>query len=104
MKIIFINVPGLGGKAKLLALRDLVEVENPNILMLQENTVVGVDMVYRLEKLFPQFCFFSVHSSGCLGGLISGFSSHLHVLNVFGGVSNLGVEVRSLELEQSFWF
>ena len=104
MNIIFINVRGLGGRDRLLSLKHLVDVENLDVLLLKKPMVVSVEKVSQLEKLFPQFCFFSVHSCGCLGGLITGLSSSLHVLNFFGGVSTLGVEVCSLELTNHFWF
>ena len=56
MNIISFNVHGLRGRAKLLSLKCLVDVMNPNILLLQETMAIGVEIVSRLEKLFPQFC------------------------------------------------
>lgn len=45
MKLSSINVRGLGGWARLLALKRLMEIEKPDILLLQETMSIEMEVV-----------------------------------------------------------
>ena len=53
MKLMSLNCRGLAGPQKISALRRVIELEHPDVVMLQETLGVGHLFKSRLESWFP---------------------------------------------------
>eukprot|EP00253_Pinus_taeda_P003525 PITA_03525 len=92
------NCRGLASKPKKLALKELVQQYNPDLLMLQETLGLSSEVVTSLCSLFPGWQFQALDSFGHSGGVAIGFrEGRLKLLNSWGMFHGLGMEVLSPE-------
>jgi exonuclease III len=71
MIVVTLNVRGVGGSSKYLALKRLLELVKPDVMLIQE-TMVGVEKARDLfVKLLPHWFFCGVDSTGLSGGMLS---------------------------------
>ena len=71
MKIISLNVRGLGGKAKLHRLRTFFHPLGPDMVLLQETMCSTFPALYAFSKLFPKWEFCATDAIGLSGGLLT---------------------------------
>ena len=74
MKIVSLNIRGLGGKAKLHCLRTLLHSLEPDMLLLQETMCSSSPALLDFSKLFPSWEFCAIGASGLSGGLLSAWN------------------------------
>jgi hypothetical protein len=91
----------LGGRAKNLSLKHLVDLDQPDIIFIQETTGPCAQIIYDLVKLFPSWTFYGVDSNGFSRGLITGFSSNCSMTNCFFISLGLFTELYCKELDPS---
>ena len=103
MKIRSLNCRGLAGPQKRSVLRRVVDLDHPDILMLQETMGVGVDIKVRLEIWFRGWIFETLDVKGCSGGLPIGWNARIvSALNVWVMDSILGLSFKALEMVGNF--
>jgi hypothetical protein len=69
MNIITWNIRGLNGRSKQRILRNCLQIENPNILMLQETKCAGVEAERIFQCIWRGCDFILTESIGASGGL-----------------------------------
>ena len=85
MKIMSLNGRGLTGPQKGSTLRRVVDLEHPDVVMLQETLGVGDVVKSRLEIWFSGWNFETLDVCGCSGGFAIGWNaSRVRVLNIWG--------------------
>ena len=72
MKILSFNCWGLAGPQKRSALRRVVEVDRPDIMLLQVTLGAGVEVKAKLESWFGGWSFETLDARCRLGGLAIG--------------------------------
>ena len=103
MKVLSFKCWGLAGPHKRSALRWVVEIDQPEIMLLQETLGVGLEVKAKLESWFGGWCFETLDVRGCLGGLAIGWNTRcVKVLNVWGMESVLGISIKALDLLDTF--
>jgi len=92
------NCRGLASKPKKLALKELSQRHNPNVLMLQETLGTSEEVLSSLKSLLQGWHFQVVDSIGHSGGLATGIKGgRLKLLNLWGMKHALSMEVQSPE-------
>eukprot|EP01018_Ginkgo_biloba_P014689 Gb_05753 [translate_table: standard] len=84
---------GLGGQAKKLALKRLIELEKPEVIFVQESLSQRDLLLGELKKLLFGWDFLALDVDGFSGGLITGWSENINLINVFAMHSWLCTEV-----------
>ena len=103
MKILSFNCRGLVGPQKISALQRVVEIDQPEIMLLQKTLGEGLEVKAKLECWFGGWFFKTLDVIGCSGGLAIGWNTRsVKVLNVWGMDSVLGITIKALDLEDSF--
>lgn len=94
MKIISFNIRGLGGRVKKKEVKELVRLQKPNMLCLQETKMEGVDRsVCSMLWEGDEFEWASKDAVGRSGGLIVLWNREcFEVVSVFTGSNFLGLE------------
>ena len=77
MRILSLNVRGLGGLAKQKGLRHLFSSLSPDIILLQETMNSTYPALLAFCKLRPGWEFCATSSSGLLRGILSGWNPHI---------------------------
>lgn len=87
---------GLASKPKKLALKEMVQRYNPDVLMLQETLGMSLEVLSTLSSILPGWHFQALDSFGHSGGLALGFrEGRLKLVNLWGMDHALGMEVQS---------
>jgi len=103
MKVMSFNCRGLVGPPKKSALRRVVSLECPDVLLLQETLGVGEEVRMKLEIWFSRWHFEALDVKGRSGGLVVGWDERkVKVLNLWGMDSVLGMITSALDLEEVF--
>ena len=98
MKITSFNCRGLAGPHKRSALRRVVNLDHPDILLLQETIRAGEEIKSRLESWFGGWNFETLDVRGRSGGLAIGWNvRNIKILNVWGMESILGMYFKALK-------
>ena len=71
MKIMSLNVRGLGGLAKHKSLWNLFDFINPDLIFLQETMTCSIPAILDFSKLRPGWEYCALSSSGLSGGLLA---------------------------------
>ena len=74
MRILSLNVRGLGSMAKQKGLRHLVSSLSPDIILLQETMNSTYRALLAFSKLCPGWEFCAISSSGLSGGILSSWN------------------------------
>ena len=74
MRILSMNVRGLGGSAKQKSLRHLFLSLSPNVVLFQETMTSTYPALYAFSKLCPGWEFCALNSTGLSGGILSGWN------------------------------
>jgi len=74
MKILSLNVRGLGGSAKQKSLHHLLVSFSPELILLQETISSTYPTLLAFSKLRPGWEFCAIGSKGLLGGILSGWN------------------------------
>ena len=83
MKVLSCNSRGIASPRKRSALRWVVELDQPEIILLQETLGEGLEVKTKLESWFGGWCFETLDVRGRSGGLAIGWNSRcVKVLNV----------------------
>ena len=94
MKIMSFNCRGLASLLKKSSLRRLVELNQPDVILLQETLGCSEEVVRVLETLLPGWKFVAVDARGCSGGLASGWKVQSCRCDCSWGISSgVGLEV-----------
>ena len=72
MKVLYFNYWGLASPHKRSALRWVVELDQPKIILLQEMLGEGLEVKTKLESWFGDWCFETLDVRGRSGGLAIG--------------------------------
>ena len=94
MKVISLNVRGLGGLAKQKSLQNLFVSLSPNLILLQETMTSSYPALLDFSKLRPGWEFCVVSSSGLLGGILSAWNPHCIKLKYFHTVAGILLKAR----------
>ena len=98
MKIMSFNYRGLAGPLKRPALRRVVDLEHPVVMLLQETLGIGDMIKAKLESWFLDWQFVTLDVRGRSGGLAMGWNTHVvKALNIWGLDSVLGMTLQGLE-------
>jgi hypothetical protein len=81
-----------------LALKWLVEVNKPEVIFIQETMGKGDTIVRDMKKSFVGWEFLALDAKGFSGGLITGWSQNISLINSFVVCSGLCIEVFSKSL------
>jgi hypothetical protein len=99
------NCRGLANPAKNLAIKQLIDLHSPSILLLQETMIVGSKAVDSFTKSFPDWDFLALDASGKSSGILTGWrKSSLKLLNSWASPSVLGTHFFSKELNLDFLY
>ena len=74
MRILSLNVRGLGGSAKQKSLRNLFLTLSPDVVLFQETMTSTYPALFAFSKLCPGWEFYALDSSGISGGILSGWN------------------------------
>ena len=103
MKVLSFKCRGLAGSQKISALRRVVEIDQPEIMLLQDTLGVGLEVKAKLESWFGGWCFETLDVRGRSGGLAIDWNTRcVKVLNVWGMESVLGISIKALDLADTF--
>jgi exonuclease III len=69
-----LNVRGVGGTSKFLALKRFLDSEKPDVLLIQETMVCEEKARELFVKLLPNWYFCGVDSTGLSGGLLTAWN------------------------------
>ena len=98
MKIMSFNCRGLAGPLKIPTLRWVVELEHPDVMLLQETLGVGDVIKAKLESWFLGWKFVTLDVRGRSGGLAMGWNTRMvKALNIWGLDSVLGMTLQGLD-------
>jgi hypothetical protein len=92
MIVLFLNVKGVGGDPKNLALKRLFDMIKPDLVMIQETMVLGVKAREVFSIFFPTWNFCVVDSKGFSRGLLSAWNPKKAMLNVFLNLAGILLE------------
>lgn len=94
MKIMSFNCRGLTSPIKKTSLRRLIEIHQPDVVLLQETLGSSEDVVRILEAMLPGWKFVGLDARGRSGGVASGWNLKRCWCNFSWGIaSGLGLEV-----------
>ena len=92
MNLSSINGRGLGGKAKILSLKCLVDIEKLNIIIFVGIDDGGFDGYCSVGEIFSSDYVLDVNVVGISRGLISSFMRKLNIENYFSSVFFCGLK------------
>jgi len=99
MKIMSFNCRGLAGPLKRPALRRVIDLEHPDVLLLQETLGEMGAVKARLEGMLPGWTFECLDVRGRSGGLATGWNTRsIRIENVWGMESVIGCSLSSLDI------
>jgi exonuclease III len=102
MKFSSVNIQGLGGRAKKLSLHLIVDINHPDILMIQESMGVCDSFIYELVKLFPGWEFVGVKFVGHSECLVTRWSMKCKLFISFSICLGILTKIFSMELDHIF--
>ena len=77
MRILSLNIHGLGGSAKQKSLRLLLTSLSPDLVLLQETMTSPYPALFAFSKICPGWEFCALSSNGLSGGLLTGWNPKL---------------------------
>ena len=89
MRILSLNVRGLGGLAKQKSIRHLFSSLLPDVVLLQETMTSTFPALLAFSKLCPGWEFCAISSFGLLGGILSGWNLKLIKCKSFHTVAGI---------------
>jgi len=101
MLILSFNVRGSGGASKMLALKDLIVLVKPDVVLLQETMVDHVHEKDYFLKICPTWSCATIDSVGNSGGLLSGWNPCIGQLETFQSALGIFLEGRVSSLPDS---
>ena len=102
MKVMSFNCRGLASPLKKSSLRRLVELNQPDVILLQETLGCSEEVVRGLETLLSGWKFVAVDAKGRSGGLASGWKVQSCRCDCSWGIySGVGLAVWDSELEKT---
>jgi hypothetical protein len=104
MKVLSANMPDLGERAKMISLKRLVVLDNPDLLFVQELMGHCDLIIEELVKLLPAWSFRGIDDLGLSRGLITGFDANFVLLNYFSLQFSLFTKLFNKEMDRSFIF
>jgi hypothetical protein len=78
-----------------------VELDNPDVIMIQETMGKGDPLVLELKKMFGGWDFYGLDSDGFSGGIITRFNKNITLVNYFVVCSSLCTVVHNKSLGHS---
>ena len=85
------------------AFQRVIELEHPDVVMLQETLGVGDVVKCQLESWFPGWSFETLDVRGRSGGLAIGRNiGRVRLLNIWGLESVLGMSLKAMDLVDTF--
>ena len=102
MRILSLNVRGLGSLAKQKSLRHLLFALSPDVVLFQETMTSPYPALYAFSKLCPCWDFCALSSNGLSGGILSGWNPKIIKCKAFhtaaGILLNASIRGSSLQL------
>jgi len=103
MKIMSFNCRGLAGPLKRPALRRVIDIDHPDVLLLQETLGEMGEVKSKLEGMLPGWVFVCLDVRGRSGGLATGWNTRsVKIENVWGMESVIGCSLSSLDIGETF--
>lgn len=103
MNIMSFTYRGLAGPLKKIALRRVVSLERPDVLLLQETLGVREVVRKKLECWFLGWHFEALYVKGRSGGLAVRWDERrVKLLNIWGMDSIMGMTISALDIEEVF--
>ena len=89
MIILSMNIRGVGGTHKILALRRVCELVRPDVLLIQE-TMVSVDKALEVfSKVLGRWYMCAVDANGFSGGFLSAWNPNLALFDVYKSTAGI---------------
>jgi exonuclease III len=99
MKLLSLNCRGLASPSKRLTLQRLLELSQPDVVLLQETLGEAAVVVQLLERILKGWSFFGLDAFGHSGGLAMGWNpKSIKLENSWGFNSGQGMSVFVEEL------
>ena len=102
MKILSLNVRGLGGKTKQISLRSLFLSLGLDMILLQETMCSSYPALHAFSKLLPTWEFCAISASGLSGGLLTAWNPHRVKYHVFETCAGILVKASFHDLSTPF--
>lgn len=103
MKLLSFNCRGVVSLSKKIALHRLVELTQPDLILLQETLGEAASIILFLEGFLKQWNFLGIDAKGRLGGLAIGWNTRtVKLLNSWGFDSGLGINIYQEDLGRCF--
>jgi len=83
MKIMFVNMRGLGGRRKKLSLKRFINLDQPDVVFIQETMGLCEPIIVELKILLSGWDFMALDSVGMSSGLITSISLTCKITNCF---------------------
>ena len=94
MKLLSLNRKGLESIRKKLSLKRMIQVQNPDIILLQETLGSKAEVSSCLSSISSNFSFLAQSAKGLSGGLEIGWNpSTLRFVNSWGASFSMGLEI-----------
>ena len=89
MRILSLNIRGLGGSAKQKSLRLLLSTLSPDLVLLQETMTSPYPTLFVFSKICPGWEFCALSSNGLSGGVLSGWNPKLFKCKAYQTVAGI---------------
>jgi hypothetical protein len=100
MIVVTLNMRGVGGSSKYLALKRFLDLVKPDVLLIQE-TMVGVEKSRDLfGKLLPHWFFYGVDCTSLSGGLLSAWNPRKIIFSTYLILAGILLEGRIKDLDR----
>ena len=83
MKLLSLNIRGLGGKSKNHNLRSLLKSLGPDMILIQETMYSFSPELLTISKILPKWEYCAISASGFSGGLITAWNPFLFKCKAF---------------------
>jgi exonuclease III len=103
IKIISWNCKGLGSECKKKLVKDLVRVEKPQVLMLQETKMKDLEILQEIHLIWHSSSGIAASSRGASGGLYTLWNSQIFKVE-FSHVTQHWILVRLIHLYSGHFF
>ena len=94
MKILSLNVRGLGGKTKQSILHSLFLSIHPDMILLQETMCSTYPALLAFSMLLPNWEYCAISASGLLGGLLTAWNPHRVRCRAFETIAGILVKAK----------
>eukprot|EP00253_Pinus_taeda_P008242 PITA_08242 len=102
MKVLSFNCRGFASSPEKLALRRLLSISQPDIILLQETLCPADTLIQSFKSWMPYWTFHAIDALGRSGGLAIGIlNKAIKISNIWGGRGFIGLDIYVLSMEMN---